>query len=206
MVGGPTGSFICAACTATSGALRGEAAPAPRWQLQALAHALPAQRRATERLTRLRAKLTLVIGPAGSGKSAWLASLGDVQVLDASTRVTLPPSSSKAVFLCLTAEPPRPALELQGEHGPEPIHDTATLATALPHLDAAVLQQVDAVFSFEAPDVDALTGLASAICSSRGITLPAEALTQLVSLAHRSGRGAHELVALLARLPSGSYS
>lgn len=202
LVGGPTGSFICASCTSTSAGLTGRS-PTP-WRIKTLTHSLPSQRRATERLTRLRAKVTLVIGPPGSGKSAWLASLGDVHVLDASTRVALPSSRDKAVFLCVTAEPPQPALVLRGEHGPEPIHDTATLATALPHLDASLVQQIDAVFSFEAPDLAALTGLARAIATD--LTLPDDALTQLVALAHRSGRGAHELVALLARIPSGSYS
>ena len=38
-----------------------------------------------------------------------------------------------------------PALVLQGEHGEEPIHDTASLVGKVPHLSARVLARVDAV-------------------------------------------------------------
>lgn len=214
LVAGPAGSFICAGCTEISSNLnarsRGERAgvTAAEWNITSLTHELPAQRRATQRLTRLRSQLTLVIGPSGSGKSAWLKTLGEIELIDVA--VTPSPSLTRErgapVFICVTADVPPPALVLQGEHGPEPLHDTASLAKALPKLDARLLGEVDAVFAFEAPDLDALTGLARALASARGVTLTADALTQIAQLAHRSGRGAHELVALLARIPSGTYT
>ncbi|MGV3621592.1 MAG: ClpX C4-type zinc finger protein [Archangium sp.] len=214
LVGGPTGSFVCSSCVGVSGKLLNVEVPSPHrgdgqgegpttWKIASLSHQLPSQRRATQRLTRLRARLTLVIGPTGSGKSAWLATLGDVRILDGSAPMTL---SDEPTFIVITAEPPPPALILQGEHGPEPIHDTATLSKSLPHLDRKLIEQIDAVFPFESPSREALRELAHALASSRGLSLPETALTQLTELAHRSGRGAHELTALLARIPTGSYS
>lgn len=207
VVGGPTGSFVCASCVSTSSQLLKVPAPGgeviPTWKITALDHQLPSQRRATQRLTRLRAKLTLVIGPTGSGKSAWLATLGNVRVLDGSSPMTV---TDEPTFIVITGEPPAPVLTLQGEHGLEPIHDTATLSKSLPHLDCKLIEQIDAVFPFETPTRDSLRELAQAIASSRGLTLPETAFTQLTELAHRSGRGAHELIALLARIPTGSYS
>lgn len=208
MVTGPTGSFLCAGCLSVSSTLLtgGERIKAPdkSWSITALPHELPSQRRATHRLTRLRAKLTLVIGPTGSGKSAWLATLGDVRLVDAVG--PLATDDHRPGFIVITGDVPPPALTLQGEHGPEPIHDTSTLARALPHLDRRLVEQIDAVFPFEAPDRLALTALARAIAERRQLQLPDGAFTQLTELAHRSGRGAHELIALLARIPTGSYS
>lgn len=210
LVGGPTGSFICEGCLSVSQSLlpAGQQREAhvqepATWKITALTHQLPSQRRATQRLTRLRARLTLVIGPTGSGKSAWLATLGNVRVLDGSAPMTL---TDEPTFIVVTAEPPPAAIVLQGEHGPEPIHDTATLAKALPRLDRKLIEQIDAVFPFETPTRDSLRELAHAIASVRHLALPETAFTQLTELAHRSGRGAHELIALLARIPTGSYA
>ncbi len=219
LVAGPAGSFICAGCTEISTKLNGPqsetASPVQRervdWRIKTLGHELPAQQRATQRLMRLRSNFTLVIGPAGSGKSAWLKTLGEIEVIDAALTPTLSRerergSSSAPTFIVITAEVPPPALILQGELGPEPLHDTSSLSRALPKIDAQLLAKVDAVFSFEAPDIAALTALARALAKERNITISDDALTQVAQLAHRSGRGAHELVALLARIPSGNYT
>jgi len=223
LVAGPAGSFICAGCTEISTKLNGaqNETPSPverervgvraEWSITKLTHELPAQQRATQRLTRLRSSFTLVIGPAGSGKSAWLKTLGEIEVIDAALTPTLSRdrergSSSAPTFIVITAEVPPAALILQGEFGPEPLHDTSSLTKALPKIDAQLLAKVDAVFSFEAPDVDALIGLSRALAKERSIIISDEVLTQVAQLAHRSGRGAHELVALLARIPSGNYT
>src|SRR6185436_12584069 len=70
LVGGPTGSFICAGCIgAAQGFLGATAAatPAPKTEL------LPHQQAAAARLAR--GKLALLLGPHGSGKSTVLAAL-----------------------------------------------------------------------------------------------------------------------------------
>jgi hypothetical protein len=94
---------------------------------------------------------------------------------------------------------------LKGEHGEEPVFDTPSLGQVVPQLSARVLEMVDTVLSLEAPDEPALESMGLALAEGRGVALPAEALRQLVSLAARSGRGAHELSALLARIPPGRY-
>ncbi len=186
------------------------------WTLAALPHELPAQRRARERFVRLRPRLALVIGPEGSGKSAWLASMRspDVRELEVSARLTTQAerellewlsAPTRSAFLVVSGPVPPPALVLQGEHGDEPVHDTASLASAVPHLSPAILACVDAVHAFDPPTESALLDLARALARARNIELPESALTQLVSLALRAQRGAHELTTLLARIPPGTY-
>ncbi|MBL8913961.1 MAG: hypothetical protein JNM17_24875 [Archangium sp.] len=217
LVAGPAGAFICAACTEISGALRGalpHPEPSPRGrgdpsiELIALAHELPSQRRARERFMRLRPKLALVIGPSGSGKTAWIHSIAhaELQVIDATRALTQPLDEKRNVVLVVTAEIPPPALVLKGEHGDEPIHDTASLSAALPHLPAQVTSRIDAVHGFEAPHETALLELARHLADKRGLSITDEALAQVVSLVTRTKSGAHELVAVLARIPPGRYS
>lgn len=185
-------------------------------EVRTLPHELPAQRRARERFLRLRARLSLVIGPTGAGKSAWLDTVRgpDVRQVELDARLTADDEAdllgwleapARAAFLVVRAAVPPAALVLQGAHGPEPIHDTATLAAAIPHASAALLRRVDAVHAFELPDEVALGALARALAASRGVTLPGPALERLVALALRAGTGAHELVTLLARIPPGTY-
>lgn len=219
LVAGPAGAFVCQGCTERSTSLlpgARPAAPSLAQELPALLHELPAQRRARERFLRLRARLSLVIGPPGSGKSAWLATLRgpDVRHLELEDRLSTSDerellawleAPARSAFLVVRAEVPTPALVLQGEHGPEPIHDTATLADAVPQVSPALLARVDAVHAFEAPEASALHGLGRAVAAARGLVLPDAALEHLVALSLRAGRGAHELVTLLARIPPGTY-
>lgn len=212
LVAGPAGAFICAGCTAVSSSLRGQgvvAAAAAPVELAALSFELPAQRRARERFLRLRPRLALVIGPSGSGKSAWVQSIvhAELQVIDATrpfdhARV----EPQRSTVLVVTAEVPPPALVLQGEHGEEPIHDTASLAAALPHLPPALTTRIDAVHAFEAPSEAELIELGRHLAQQRGLSLPDDALKRLVAVATRAQSGAHELVSVLARIPPGRYS
>jgi hypothetical protein len=76
---------------------------------------------------------------------------------------------------------------------------------ALPQLSPKLLAKVDAVIPFELPKSDELAALAQAMADARGVSLPGAALVQLVTLAERSQRGAHELAVLIARIPPGKY-
>ena len=222
LVAGPAGAYVCQACVEKSASLlplpakRGEGRGA-HWEVKALKFELKSQRRARERFTRSRSKLTLVIGPEGSGKSKWLESLGpqsDVQHLELEKPLTeqeeaellawLQPAARSA-FLIVRAPVPPPALVLQGEHGEEPLHDTASLEQALPQVSAKILAKVDAVISFDLPRPDELASLAQAMGEARGVSLPSSTLTQLVALAEKANRGAHELAVLIARIPPGKY-
>jgi hypothetical protein len=185
--------------------------------VKALKFELKSQLRARARFTQSRPKLALVIGPEGAGKSAWLQSLGtqsDLQLIELDGPLTdqeeaellawIQPAA-RSVFLVVRGPVPPPALLLQGEHGEEPVHDTASLVQALPQLSPKLLAKVDAVIPFDLPKSDELAALAQAMADARGVSLPGAALVQLVTLAERSQRGAHELAVLIARIPPGKY-
>lgn len=222
LVAGPAGAFICAACTRLSRELRdGPASPvathAPTSPqpatLRALEHELPAQRRARERFVRLRPRLSLVIGPSGSGKTAWLQSMAHADHrlveakpgLDHHALFSWLEQPHRSATLVATAPPPAPALTLQGEHGPEPLHDTRSLHEALPHLPRELIGRIDAVHVFDEPDAEALHALARHLAEKRGVVLPEAVLARLVGLALEGKTSAHELVTLLARIPPGTY-
>lgn len=215
LVAGPAGAFICAGCTELSNALRGgERRATPRTvELTALTHELPAQRRARERFLRHRARVSLVIGPAGTGKSAFLASVAhaDHRAHDASGALNVREllewleAPTRTVSLVITAAIPTPSLVLEGEHGPEPIHDTATLIATLPHLPKDLTSRIDAVHPFDEPTEADLISLARHLAQSRQLVLPDPVIAQLVALALRAKTGAHELVTLLGRIPPGTY-
>ncbi len=219
LVAGPAGAYLCAGCLGLSATLLGSTAPqvSTPWEVKALAFELSAQRRARARFTRVRSRLALVIGPEGTGKSAWLQSLGsqpDLRHLEITRPLTpeeedellrwLEPAGRSA-FLVVRAAVPPPALVLQGEHGEEPLHDTASLVESVPQLSSRVLARVDAVIPFSPPHPEELVSLAQALAEARGVWLPESALTQLVQLSLRAQRGVHELATLIARIPPGKY-
>ena len=227
LVAGPAGAYICEGCVGTSSGLLGGNFPAPRasslessgqWEIKTLAFELPAQRRARSRFTRSRSRLALVIGPEGTGKSAWLQSLGaqpDLRHLEVSRALSSAEEEEllswiepggRSAFLVVRGAVPPPALVLQGEHGDEPLHDTASLVGKVPFLTGRVLCRVDAVVAFEPAAPEELVALAQSLAEARGVSLPEAALTQLVSLALRAQNGAHELVTLIARIPPGKYA
>lgn len=222
LVAGPAGAYVCAGCVDTASSLLSrEPAPAVEsrgpWEIKAPAFELRSQRRARLRFTRSRARLALVIGPEGTGKSAWLSSLGsqpELRLVELTQPLTPAEETEllrwveiggRSAFLVVRAAVPPPALVLQGEHGDEPLHDTATLVGSVPHLSARVLARVDGVIPFEPPNPEELVALAQAMADARGVSLPEAALTQLVALALKAQRGAHELATLIARIAPGKY-
>ena len=231
LVTGPTGSFICADCLEASATLLGEdevdPPPTPVLSRPAPVVWLPAQKRALDRLVARRGRVVLVVGPQGSGKSALLGHLGVLarppytQLPQARLALDLPPrptpEEERRLLAWLEAEAgrtmviaapgvlPAPPLVLSGDAGEEAVYDTRTLASVVDALSVTLLAEVDQVLSLEAPDAAALEPLAAALLGDRGAQLPAPALQALVRIAVDSGRGAHELAALVRRVPPGRY-
>jgi len=178
LVGGPTGSFICASCLGAAQGFLG-ATPAPKAKTALLPH----QQAAVERLGR--AKLGLLLGPAGSGKTTVLAALGGLTI---EAPVEVVPDGERVV-VAVQAAPPAVPLTVKGQ----PVYDTATLVTACAgQVPDDVLARVDAVVVLPAFDAASLTALAAQL----GVTEAAE----LVQLALKSPSPARELCALIRRL------
>ena len=163
---------------------------------------LRSQQHALDSYLRRKPRLALIIGPEGVGKSELLRAMKPARGFDG----PVTDESINAGVIALRGEPPVPALVLEGAHGPEPVFDTdALVAAAKGQVPKTVLSRVDAVFALPALDAAALTELAALLLGRRDIGLPGATIAQLVTLAEKSGRSAHELVALVARIPSGAY-
>ncbi len=183
LVGGPTGSFICASCVGTSQGFLGGVAEVVSRSVELL----PQQQTAAERLSR--GKLGLLFGPAGSGKTTVLAALRGATCLELDAPLTSVPDAPRVVIAVRAVPPPAP-LVLKGQ----PVWDTATLVAACGALvPEGVLARVDAVAVLPPFDAEALKALAAKL----GVGEGAEALVQL---ALRSAAPARELCALVARL------
>lgn len=202
LVAGPTNAYVCRACANTSLALLADGnsvKPSPGvW--------LPSQRALIEQLELRKPLCALVIGAEGAGKTELLRELArrSMSVLDAGDQPV--GDGVKATVIAVQGALPPPSLVLDGEHGPEPVYDTGALLQATGgRLSKQLLSKVDAVFELPAPDAGALAALAVQLLSRRGITLPSATIEQLVALALKSGRLAHELMALVARIPAGRY-
>lgn len=178
---------------------------------------LESQRRARVRLSRGRPRLALVIGPEGTGKSFWAQSLGDetdLRLMEISRPLTAEEEEellrwltavARSAFLIVKAPVPAPTLVLEGELGPEPLYDTASLIKAVPQLSHRVLSAVDAVIPFESPLPQELAELALALSLARQASIPESVAKALVEVALRAQRGAHEVAAMVARIPPGKY-
>jgi hypothetical protein len=225
LVAGPAGAFICESCVGLSENLLTGAPPAPRAPGPPRAELrnpkfveTTASLRARKRLESRTGRVTLLVGPEGSGKSALLAALGDdlgLELVDLPGAVTPQREGELLTMLergarlaiAVRAEPPKPALVLTGADGEEPLYDTQGLVAALGHvLPHAILSSVDGVVVLAAMDVDALEALAVGLVATRGdLELSPAMVKQIAALAEKSGRGAHELVALIARVPKGQW-
>jgi hypothetical protein len=234
MIAGPAGAFICANCVTTSAKLMALPTPAlPLHQPHVFESGearseLPSQRAARSTWDRRKPRVALVVGPEGAGKTVFLRSLGepvdrpfsraegDIALVDLATALTsdeetalhrwLDAHPRRRAVLAARGDAPTPVLVLQGDQGEEAIYDTDALHRAVAsQVSAQLLSRVDSVLPMTAPDREALTHLGKSLLAAREIDLPDAAVDSLISLAERSGRGARELAALIARIPAGRY-
>ncbi|MBL9037964.1 MAG: hypothetical protein JNG84_05555, partial [Archangium sp.] len=100
---------------------------------------------------------------------------------------------------------PTPAVVLRGEAGDdEAVYTTEAIRDASGGaLSLELAAAVDAVIALAPLSTDELTVLARYLIDARGLEIPPETVAQLVALAERAGRGAHELASLISRLPPG---
>lgn len=206
LVAGPAGSYICAACVVHGGVLLGQST-VPVARMADAPVLTSTQQRAAERLRV--ARCGVLFGPSGSGKSTVISRLcgASVLVLDAATaadgaraQAFLSAGAERRVVLAVSAEAPPPAFVLQGPEGAALVHTSSSLR---PHVgDAAPL--IDVVVSLTAPGPDDLLALARAWLEAKGALVPDGVVERLVEVA-MGGGGLTELVALVARIPSGSW-
>jgi hypothetical protein len=194
LVAGPTGTFICAACTGKAGAFLAAPLPADtKWETVSTrtATVLSHQHEAMRAISREDSKIALLLGPAGAGRTTLLSALGDPSVakLDLDAPLSSLPNARRVV-IAVRAQPPPPPLVIAGR----PVYDTATLVTAVGGLvPEETLARVDAVGVLPAFDASTLRELAEAL----GVK---DSVEQLVSLALKAAKPALELRALIARL------
>ncbi len=111
------------------------------------------------------------------------------------------------VLMTARGGPVTSGLVLLSDSGRLPIPSTAALSEAARGvLPVGLLEQVQLLVALEAPGVEDLVEIARRQLASReDYRLSAEVLTALATEAARSPRSGHELQALLARVPPGSW-
>lgn len=193
----------------------------------------PNAARAVEMALQRGARLILVVGPEGTGKSAFLADLerrgmgtrvsshdsADVMLIDAFEQIT---STERELFaerfeedpklravIALRADGALQPLSLQSDDGPFVLHPTANILSTLGQvIPPSLADHVDLIAAFE-PLTDAdLRELAYKLLERRAaeLDLSEDVVGQLVNVAARSGRGGRELEALIRRIPPGSWT
>lgn len=115
--------------------------------------------------------------------------------------------SERTVVMTARGKPVAPGPVLQSDSGLLPVPTTASISEAVRGtLPIVLVEQVQLVVVFEASSVEDLKEIARRRMASReDCTLSEEALTALATEASRSPRSGHELLALLARVPPGTW-
>ncbi|HYV48091.1 MAG TPA: ClpX C4-type zinc finger protein [Myxococcaceae bacterium] len=259
LVAGPAGAFICATCLRESARLLNldsapvpllVAVPAPRPSAPSPPPPEPAkpaeppdlvgQREAVELVQRgldLGMGWILVVGPEGSGKTAFLRALerrgagrylstaaalaepwGDerllVDGLDAANRGDQPILADalgrvRRAVIAVRGSALAPPLVIGSEAGDLPVYATRDLLLACGDaLPPAVAEKIQLAASFRAPSSEELVEIARRLLVARAaeLDLSDDLLQALAAEAARSPRGAHELRALLDRIPAGSWT
>ncbi len=190
---------------------------------------LAEQADARARIETRAAKAVMLLGPEGCGKSALLHALGPVWPLggvapqgdhagiDLSRAATA--EEEAAVLRWLDASPvrrlvvatrgalPDPVLTLKGSGAEQPIYGSDSVWLAIGRrLSASFVAKVEAFFSIPALGQASLNALGAHWLQERAhVNVDAQALSKMVELADASGRGAHELRALINRVPEGTW-
>jgi ClpX C4-type zinc finger protein len=256
LVAGPAGAFICAGCLRESARLLNlDSAPIPL--LAALPTPQPpapkppeparesppelvGQKEAVDLVQRgldLGLGWILVVGPEGSGKTAFLRALerrgagrylatpaalaepwGDerllVDGLDASSRgdqqILLDALGRvRRAVIAVRGSALPPPLVIGSDAGELPVYATRDLLAACGEaLPPAVAEKVQLAAPFRAPAAEELVEIARRLLVARAseLDLSDDLVAALAAEAARSPRGAHELRALLDRIPAGSWS
>lgn len=209
LVGGPTGTFMCASCLRASAKLLGE--PVHIAQATVSTKAVDAGflvheaiEAPLERLARGEFRLALVVGPTGAGKSAIAAEAkrrNDRLVVFDGEPVEL--RGARPHIVVARGTLPEPSLVLRDVRGAEsPVWTTEALAAAVgTGVDESWVAGIDEVVGLPSAAVDTLERLALHWCQANSVKVEPTSVRALAELAAKSPRGAHELYALLKRIP-----
>jgi ABC-type cobalamin/Fe3+-siderophores transport system ATPase subunit len=115
--------------------------------------------------------------------------------------------SGRTVLMTARGDPAAPGLVLLSDSGRLPVPTTAALSEAVQGaLPLVLLEQVQSLIPLETPTIEDLIEIARRQLASREDRhLSDEVLTALATEAARSPRSGHELQALLARVPPGTW-
>lgn len=111
-------------------------------------------------------------------------------------------------ILAVRGQPMKGGITLRAAERTLTVPSTAALMTATADaLPQVLVEQVDAVVELDALDVNALTTLAERMLRTRGFAAPFVRQTagMVAKLAYASGRGIHEVHALVRRIPDGKW-
>ena len=242
LVAGPAGAFICATCVGESQRLLGiapagppaietvapAAAPSPtEFVGQAEAVAL------LDAAWEAGARVALLLGPAGTGKTTYLAHLAargrGFLVTELAQLASAPPdqrllidldaSANGADLLAAVGERPAlvaaraerldPSLALSGDEAELPVYSSQALIAATGgRLPVGLAERVQGVAAFRALTAPELEEIARQHLSRRAseLDLSDELVVALARAAADSPRQGHELKSLVERIPPGSWN
>ncbi len=263
LVAGPTGAFVCAGCLRRSMALLGgsEEPPLLRFEEPApsqspliaalkgatLATPVPTARESARddfidlhgvipqlaEAMREGAKLTLLLGPPGSGKTSCLRALeaqgfgvrvdglelperpegallvDEVDGLDEKSlrRLAAALRSVTSCVLAARGEKPAANLPIRSREASHSLYTTQALTAACgARLPVELLEQVRGTLTLPSSSAQQLAEIARKLAAARALVLSDELIAAIAAQAVRSKRGGHEVKALIDRIPDGSWS